>query len=193
MKYIRPVLLLFSLCFLGTAPLWAQSSAPVQSLIPVEQLQIYVDGFHNHHRDAGLPAEKQKQMRVAHYCQPVNEDLIQCVVYDGNTKGAHLIGLEHIISDKAFQALPPAEKKFWHPHDGEVSSGMLDLPGLPDQQKKDLLKMISTTHGKTWHVWEPGRDKIPMGTPSLMWAIDPDKMSADTKKQVEQRREKPTF
>jgi hypothetical protein len=193
MECARIALRFWFLLFFGTAPLWAQSTAAVQSLIPVEQLQIYVDGFHNHQREASLPADKQKQMRVAHYCQPVNEDLIQCVVYDGNTKGAHLIGLEHIISDKAFQALPPAEKKFWHPHDGEVSSGMLDLPGLPDQQKKDLLQMIRTTHGKTWHVWDPGRDKIPMGTPSLMWAIDSDKMSADTKKQVEQRRTNPSF
>ena len=170
-----------------------QSASAGQSRIPVEQLQVYVDGFHNYKRDANLPADKQKQMRVTHYCQPLNDDLIQCVVYDGNTKNAHLIGVEHIISDKVFQALPVGEKKFWHPHDGEVDSGMLDLPGMPEEQKKGLLQMIRTTHGKTWHVWDTDKDKIPMGTPSLMWAIDPNKMNSETKRQMEARRKDTTF
>lgn len=164
-----------------------------QSRIPVEQLQIYVDGFHNRKMDANLPATRQMQMRVTHYCQPLNDDLIQCVVYDGNTKSAHLIGVEHIISDKAFQALPAAEKKYWHPHDGEIDSGMLDLPGMPDEQKKGLMQMIRTTHGKTWHVWDAQKDKVPMGTPTLMWAIDPGKMNAQTKRQMEERKKDATF
>ena len=178
-----------------TAPITAadQGSAAGQSRIPAEQLQIYVDGFHNTKRDSNLPAEKQMQMRVTHYCQPLNDDLIQCVVYDGNTKAAHLIGVEHIISDKAFQGLPATEKKYWHPHDGEIDSGMLDLPGMPEAQKKGLLAMIRSTHGKTWHVWDAHKDKIPMGTPSLMWAIDPKKMNADTKRGIEERKKDATF
>jgi len=170
-----------------------QAAAPTQSRIPVGQLQVYVDGFHNYKRDANLPADKQKQMRVTHYCQSLNDDLIQCVVYDGNTKNAHLIGVEHIISDKVFQGLPVAEKKYWHPHDGEVDSGMLDLPGMPEEQKKGLLQVIRTTHGKTWHVWDTDKDKLPMGTPSLMWAIDPNKMNPETKRQMEAREKDATF
>lgn len=178
----------FALPFCFSPPLHAQ-----QSRIPVEQLQIYVDGFHNSKREAGLPAEKQKQMRVTHYCQAVNADLIQCVVYDGNTKSARLIGVEHIISDKVFQTLPATEKRYWHPHDGEVDSGMLDLPGVPDDQKKSTLAMIRSTHGKTWHVWDTEKDSIPMGAPSLMWAIDPNKMNAQTKKQMADRKTNPDF
>lgn len=172
------------------SPLYAQNG---QARLPVEQLQIYVDGFHNYKHDTSLPAEKQKQMRVTHYCQAVNADLIQCVIYDGNTKSARLIGVEHIISDKSFQSLPAAEKKYWHPHDGEVDSGMLDLPGMPEDQKKTTLQMIRSTHGKTWHVWDTSKDSIPMGTPNLMWAIDPMKMNAETKKQMEQRKKDSIF
>ncbi len=171
----------------------AEQGKSGQSRIPAEQLQVYVDGFHNYKRESNLPADKQTQMRVTHYCQPVSDDFIQCVVYDGNTKNAHMIGIEHIISDKAFQDLPATEKKYWHPHDGEVDSGMLDLPGMPDQDKKGLLQMIRTTHGKTWHVWDAHKDKIPMGTPNLMWAIDPKKMNADTKRGMEERKKDPTF
>lgn len=174
-------------------PTTDQGGVAGQSRIPVEQLQVYVDGFHNSRRESGLPAAKQMQMRVTHYCQPLTADLIQCVVYDGNTKNAHLIGVEHIISDKDFQTLPAAEKKYWHPHDGEVDSGMLDLPGMPAEQKKGLLEMIRTTHGKTWHVWNAHKDKIPMGTPTLMWAINPNGMNADTKRGMDERKKDATF
>lgn len=183
-------LLLLLCCFL---PARAQSKPAAQDRTPVEQLQIYVDGFHNYKRQANLSTDAQHQMRVSHYCVLLNDDLIQCIVYDGNTKAAHMIGIEHIISDKAFQTLPATEKKYWHPHDGEVDSGMLDLPGMPEEQKAGLLKMIRSTHGKTWHVWQPEKGKIPLGTPSLMWAIDPKKMTADTKRKMEERKKDPAF
>jgi hypothetical protein len=169
------------------------TSTQAQERIPVNQLQIYVDGYHNAKVQANLPADKQHQMRVAHYCQSLSPDLIQCTVYDGNGKSAHLIGLEHIISDSAFQALPAGEKKYWHPHDGEVDTGMLDMPGAPEAQKQSLLNMLRSTHGKTWHVWNPEKDKIPMGEATLMWAIGPDSMNAETKKSMEQRKADPRF
>ncbi len=189
MKTIATTLLTLLFCPLCVSHSYAQS----QERIPVEQLQIYVDGFHNYKRDINLSAEKQQQMRVTHYCQSVNPDLIQCVVYDGNTKDAHLIGVEHIISDKVYQSLFATEKKYWHPHDGEVDSGMLDLPGVPEEQKKGLLAMIRTTHGKTWHVWDAHKDKIPLGTPSLMWAVDPKKMNSETKRKMEERKKNVSF
>src|SRR5438477_12174707 len=112
-----------ALCLFTLIPLRALPQTAGQDKTPVEQLQIYVDGFHNYKSDAKLPAEKQKQMRVTHYCQQLGDDLIQCAVYDGNMKGAHLIGVEHIISDKQFQNLPASERQYWHSHDGDVDSG----------------------------------------------------------------------
>jgi len=213
MKVATKMLLLVVLLSVGACQLSAQAKAPAkkaaagaksakakakakaaaQDRTPVEQLQVYVDGFHNHKRDANLDAEQQKQIRVTHYCQALNPDFIQCAVYDGNSKNARLIGLEHIISDKDFQALPDNEKAFWHPHDGEVDSGMLDLPGMAEAQKTGMLQMIRSTHGKTWHVWESYKDKIPMGEPSLMWAIDKDKANSETKRGMEQRKKDPKF
>ena len=174
---------------LGAPGLRAQG----QQKIPVEQLQIYVDGYHIEKKDIGLPANKQMQMRVTHYCQPVNDDLIQCPVFDGNTKSAHLIGIEYIVSDKVFQSLSATEKKYWHPHDGEIDSGMLDLPGMPRDKKSEMMKMLRSTHGKTWHVWDAKKDKLPLGTPTLMWAIAPNQMNADTKQSIEQRKKDLAF
>jgi Protein of unknown function (DUF1264) len=100
-------------------------------------------------------------MRVSHYCQALPSGVIQCAIFDGTTKNSRLIGVEHIIIDQAYQGLPEKEKAFWHPHDGEVDSAMLALPGMPPDKAKELSQMIRSTHGKTWHVWNSDSDDLP--------------------------------
>lgn len=165
----------------------------LQDTTPVKQLEMYLDGYHNYKKQAGLPGEQQHQMRVAHYCQQVSEDFVQCAVYDGNTKGAHLIGIEHIVSDKVYQSLPAKEKAYWHPHDGEVDSGMLLAPGIPGPAHQSLMKKVRTTHGKTWHVWDTHADKLPFGEPQLMWAIAPKQINAETKRSMAERKKNLPF
>jgi hypothetical protein len=36
-------------------------------------------------------------MEAHHYCKVVNDDLLQCLIFDGNSSNANLIGTEHII------------------------------------------------------------------------------------------------
>jgi hypothetical protein len=52
---------------------------------------MYLVGFHPSKSDPGM------QMESHHYCDQVNEDLAQCVLYDGNTEQARLHGVEYII------------------------------------------------------------------------------------------------
>ncbi len=60
-------------------------AATLQSKPPIEAINAYLDGFHfyNGHPDV--------QMEAHHYCSILNEDVIQCVIFDGNTKGAPAI------------------------------------------------------------------------------------------------------
>jgi hypothetical protein len=170
----------------------AQGSAG-QPRIPIEQLQIYVDGFHNYLGEDGRPSDGQTQMRVTHYCHPLPSGVIQCALFDGTTENSRLVGVEHIISDQAYQALPEKEKAFWHSHDGEVDSGMLALPGMPQDKANQLKQTIRSTHGKTWHVWDSATDELPLGQPRLMWAVAPKDVNSKTKAEMKQREQSPTF
>jgi hypothetical protein len=71
------------------------------------------------------------QMEAHHYCHQVNADLLQCVLFDGNTEDANLIGIEYIISERLFASLPPEEQAFWHPHNYEILSGSLVALAYP--------------------------------------------------------------
>ena len=94
-----------------------QGAHLLQSTTPLRGFDVYVVGFH-------CPKDQpHEQMEAHHYCKVVNDDLLQCVLFDGNTKEANLIGIEYIVSGRLFDTLPESEKDYWHPHNYEVFSG----------------------------------------------------------------------
>ena len=136
---------------------------------PQAAIHTYVCGLHFYN------GQMQRQVTAHHYCAHVNEDLMQCVIYDSDRKDARLIGIEYVITARGFNALPAEEKKLWHSHAYEVKSGILSAPGLSAQAELALMKDFATTYGKTWHTWQVDRgDKVPLGPPQLMMAFTAD-------------------
>jgi hypothetical protein len=87
-------------------------------------------------------------------------------IFDGNHEQARLIGIEYIVSEKVFRTLPEDEKKLWHSHHYETTSGTLVMPDLPDMAENAAMRDLSTTYGKTWHTWQVDRgDTLPLGPP----------------------------
>jgi hypothetical protein len=147
----------------------------LQGTSPLKPFDIYLVGFHP------MKDHPENQMEAHHYCHQVNEDFAQCVLFDGNTKHANLNGIEYIISEKLFAKLPEEEKKYWHPHNGEILSGQLVAPDIPDIAEKALMKGKMNSYGKTWHVWntgfydeKAGSDMLPLGEPMLAWSFNQD-------------------
>jgi hypothetical protein len=141
----------------------------LQRPTPPDQLNVYVVGFHP------LKDEPSHQMESHHFCQQVNEDFLQCVLYDGNTADANLHGIEYIISGRLFERLPPDEQPLWHPHNGEILSGQLVAPGLPEAAELELMRAKINSYGKTWHTWDThaggGAPFLPLGEPRLGWSF----------------------
>ena len=134
---------------------------------------MYLDGSHPAKDDPAIVMESN------HYCNQVNEDFTQCVLFDGNGKGARLHGVEYIISEKLYGQLPAAERMYWHPHNYEILSGELVMPGLPQAAEKAALDTKINSYGKTWHFWRTGvhgeqPDPLPYGPPHLAWSFNHD-------------------
>lgn len=141
----------------------------MQGKAPVNALNIYLDGFHFYN------GNMKGQMEAHHYCSKLNEDVTQCIIYDGNGKDAHIMGVEYIVSEKLFKGLPEDEKKLWHSHNYEVKSGELIAPGIPTKAEHELMEEIVSTYGKTWHTWHTDLDKeLPYGSPMLMMGFTKD-------------------
>jgi hypothetical protein len=158
--------------------LWRQAleagASLLQDMTPLKDFDIYVVGLHC------AKHEPDMQMEAHHFCRQVNQDLLQCTIFDGNTKDANLIGIEYIISERLFQTLPDDEKPYWHPHNYEILSGQLSAPGLPEVAERAFLKELMNSYGKTWHTWHTGRhdsgggDRLPLGDAKLMWSFNRD-------------------
>lgn len=141
----------------------------LQNKPPIDALTMYLNGFHFYN------GRIQAQVEAHHFCSVVNEDVTQCVIYDGNTGDAKLMGVEYIISKPLFEALPPEEKSLWHSHVHEVKSGQLIAPGIPSRAEHDLMEKIVGTYGKTWHIWHTDQHlALPVGHPLLMMGFTAD-------------------
>ncbi len=120
-----------------------------------------------------------RQVEATHFCIHLRHDLHQCVIFDRNVPDARLIGIEYIISEERFRALPVDEKRLWHSHHYEVKSGSLTAPGIPDPAEHVYFEDLVTTYGKTFHTWQYDRDDFPYGIPQLMMGFTADGQASD--------------
>lgn len=102
-------------------------------------------------------------MEAHHFCRQVNQDFAQCALFDGNTEGANLNGIEYIISEKLFETLRQEERKFWHPHNYEILSGQLVAPAISEVASKELMRGKINSYGKTFHLWSTERGQTADG------------------------------
>jgi hypothetical protein len=158
-------------------------AAAMQRMPPIAAINAYLDGFHFY------SGRMEQQTEAHHYCAILNEDVIQCVIYDGNTKDAKLMGLEYIVSERLFAGLPADEKPLWHSHVYEVKSGQLIAPGIPQAAEHALMAKLIRTYGKTWHTWHTDSgDQLPMGVPQLMMGFTADGQNDPSRVESRDRR-----
>jgi len=133
---------------------------------PVQAFEKYICGVDFY------SGEIKEQVVVHHYCQSLTEiggGMCQCLLFDGNHRGARMIGIEYIITAEMFEKLPKEEKIFWHSNVYEVKSGLLVCPGISHEEEEQLMKKLIGTYGKTIHTWKVDQNKdLPLGLPQLM-------------------------
>ncbi|URE32254.1 hypothetical protein MUK42_18336 [Musa troglodytarum] len=135
----------------------------LQSKKPLSQMKQHLCSFALYSHDLG------RQIQAHHYAARINQDVLQCAVYDSDAPSAHLIRVEYIVSDGIFETLPAGEQKLWHSHAYEVKSGALMCPGMPEVMQRQELKGLAKTYGKFWCTWQVDRgDRLPLGAPALM-------------------------
>jgi hypothetical protein len=141
----------------------------MQDKTPIRTLNAYMDGFHFYNGDL------KSQMEAHHYCGHLSEEVIQCVIFDGNQESAKLMGVEYIVSRAMFVKFPGEEKRLWHSHVHEVRSGQLIAPGIPQVAEQEFMEEIAGTYGKTWHTWHTDQQRdLPFGIPMLMMGFTQD-------------------
>ncbi|XP_050370569.1 oil body-associated protein 2A [Argentina anserina] len=157
----------------------------MQSLKPVKQMSQHICTFALYSHDP------TRQIEAHHYVHRLNQDFFQCAVYDSDDSHGRLLGIEYIVSDRTFEALPPEEQKLWHSHAYEIKAGLWVNPRIPEMVAKPELENLAKTYGKFWCTWQVDRgDRLPLGAPSLMVSPQPVNLGHVKPKLVARRDEK---
>ncbi|GMH20257.1 hypothetical protein Nepgr_022098 [Nepenthes gracilis] len=159
------------------------AAAAVQKFGPINNMHQHLCAFHFYAHDM------KRQVEAHHFCGHQNEEVRQCLIYDGPESDARLIGVEYIISEALFLTLPDKEKPLWHSHEYEVKSGLLFMPAMPGPIERQDLAKLAQTYGKAIHFWQVDRgDNLPLGLPQIMMALTRDGQLHDhLSKDVEKR------
>lgn len=144
------------------------ASGLMQQKVPLDAMNTYLNGLHMYADELG------RQVEATHFCIHLRHDLHQCVIFDRNAADARLIGIEYIITEERFRSLPEEEKRLWHSHHYEVSSGVLVAPGIPELAERSYFTDLISTYGKTFHTWQYDREDFPYGIPQLMMGLTAD-------------------
>ncbi|RDL39566.1 uncharacterized protein BP5553_03906 [Venustampulla echinocandica] len=150
-------------------------AAATQSFGPIKAICAHLNAFHLYASDMSRPVEAN------HYCTHLSADVRQCLIYNAPSNPARLIGVEYMITQRLYDALDEEEKKLWHDHHYEVSSGMLIMPNsnvpeaLWEKAETAEMKEVKGLWGKTYHFWQVDRgDTLPLGKPELMMSATKD-------------------
>jgi hypothetical protein len=108
-----------------------------------------------------------------HYCKPISDDVIQCVLFEDTGPNARLTEIEYMVSkDLVKKSIPGwSHKMNWHDHKQEIDTGRVAIvnPSDPGEQKK-LADHVAKTDGIIFHLW-PKDAPIPDGTVGIAQSI----------------------
>ena len=122
---------------------------------------------------AGVHLQKDRpaNAQVAyHYCKPLNDDVSQCLLYDGTGPDARLIGVEYLVSDSVYQGMPAEEQAYWHDHKHEVDARLIRSLTQAGADEAATLGKVRTLWGKVYHTWAAG-ETYPTGPAKLFWSV----------------------
>lgn len=135
----------------------------MQSFAPIKKIDMHLSGF------AFYNGQPDRQVELHHYCSRVNDEVIQCAVYESEKPDARLLGIEYVISEGIFKSLPADEQLYWHSHATDIKSASFVAPELPEAMQRPLAEELANTYGKTFLMWQVDRgDTLPLGPPQLM-------------------------
>jgi hypothetical protein len=141
--------------------------APAGVKAPVAEVLHCPLAFAGVHLQKDRPAIAQAAI---HFCKPLDDDVSQCLLYDGTGPDARLIGVEYLVSDDLYRKMSAEERAYWHDHEYEVDAGLLRSLTQSGEDEKATLAKVRTLHGKVFHTWVAGKT-YPEGPAKLFWSV----------------------
>ena len=109
-----------------------------------------------------------------HYCKPVSDTLLECLIYDSDNPKAVLTQVEYFIAKSVTTPNVPLDvwNKFYHDHAIEIAGGRVKVLDATDAETKKIVEVASKTDGIIFDLWHPENAKAPLGEVKHPQAVD---------------------
>lgn len=147
-----------ALCGVGLAlsvrPLSAQ---PAKVLTPADGFTIHVTAPHI--------LDGKVMGPFHHYCKPVSDTVIQCLVFGSDDPKALLTQVEYFIAKSVTTKNVPLDtwNKLYHDHAVEIAGGRVKILDATDAEAKQIAEIASKTDGIVFSLWQPEGSPAPLG------------------------------
>lgn len=125
---------------------------------PQRGFDLHVDAKH-YVRDA--------RTAVHHWCKTINDNLIECLLFDSDEADAGLVGIETIVPKDIWSTFTKDQQKEWHDHATEIIEAEATLPDTPPEEAAKIVEFLKGTRGRVIYIWDFPADDWPVTRPFL--------------------------
>jgi len=100
-----------------------------------------------------------------HYCKPVSDTVIECLIYDNDDPKALLTQVEYFVAKSVTTPTVPLRtwNTYYHDHGIAIAGGRVKVLDASDADAKKIADLASKTDGIIFSLWAEGA-KAPNGT-----------------------------
>ncbi|MBI1987181.1 MAG: DUF1264 domain-containing protein [Nitrospinae bacterium] len=100
-----------------------------------------------------------------HYCKPVSDDVMECLLYESTDPKALLVGVEYFIAKSLTRPNVRLDiwNKYYHDHAMEIATGRVKILDVPEEKAKALAEAAAKTDGIIFDLWRPRGANPPNG------------------------------
>lgn len=100
-----------------------------------------------------------------HYCKPVSDAVIECLIYESTEPNALLKQVEYFVAKTVSRPNTPLAtwNKFYHDHAVEIAGGRVKVLDVSEEEAKKIAEAAAKTDGIIFHLWWPDDAKTPNG------------------------------
>lgn len=120
------------------------------------------------HIDGRLHFPGRSSMVAHHWCKTgIPGFVAECLLFDGDAANARLVGVEVVVAADVWKKFSAGERALWHYHKTEIPKIGATLPDLSAEEAAKVAKSLEETYGKIYLLWDPGKQSLPIGQPSI--------------------------
>lgn len=98
-----------------------------------------------------------------HYCKPISDEVLQCLLFESTDPKAKLVAVEYFIAKTLSRQLPLIMwHRNFHDHKVEIATGRVQVLDMPPDKAAAIADAASKTDGVIFHLWHKDQ-KIPDG------------------------------